>query len=110
MNCPDGEELKRTDDNMSSLSPWKYCMQYDSLRYPQWINVAQCLCSGCLHPFTGAEIHGNVLSKEIHVEINVLRKFSLKHPFSKCNRKICEETTQKIPIGCHCQIANVQNV
>ncbi|XP_039268461.2 uncharacterized protein LOC120343373 [Styela clava] len=107
--CPDYTVDDRpTRKNLLSLSPWVMCREYDPNRFPQWINVAKCLCGGCINYRTGQEEVGDVVSQELRVDINVLKKDILTRTFGQCTRKTCREEVQSVAIGCHCALADLR--
>lgn len=100
-SCPIGSS-SGTLANQKSLSPWTYEINRDYLRFPNLINFAKCLCDGCIDPATLRQ-NFNAYSALVTTEITVVRRKSVKVPFSDCKIGVnCNEETLKVPVGCHC--------
>ncbi|XP_073431300.1 interleukin-17B isoform X1 [Dendrobates tinctorius] len=93
--------------NRRSLSPWAYRINHDESRIPVDIPEAQCLCSGCINPFTMQE-DLSMSSIPIHSKIPVRRRFcenSLAGLRGRKRKKCQKEYTtvmENIAVGCTC--------
>ncbi|XP_073506755.1 interleukin-17B [Phyllobates terribilis] len=93
--------------NRRSLSPWAYSINHDESRIPVDIPEAQCLCTGCINPFTMQE-DLSMSSIPIHSKIPVRRRFcenSLAGLRGRRRKKCQKEYTavmENIAVGCTC--------
>ncbi|KAM8973725.1 interleukin-17B [Pelodytes ibericus] len=93
--------------NRRSLSPWTYIINHNENRIPAYIPEAQCLCTGCINPFTMQE-DLSMSSIPIYSKIPVRRRLcessSLGHRGRK--RKKCHKdyiaVMENIAVGCTC--------
>lgn len=67
------------------------------------MNMAQCLCKGCIDKITGKE-DMSLVSEVITTSITVLRKKSKETSFEDCNKNTCGKKTFDIPVACHCSL------
>ncbi|XP_014348649.1 interleukin-17B [Latimeria chalumnae] len=94
--------------NRRSLSPWSYRINHDEHRIPMDVPEAQCLCSGCINPFTMQEDR-TMSSIPIYTKIPVKRLLcdttsasqKTKRKKKKCHREY-KTVMENVAIGCTC--------
>ncbi|XP_019390469.1 PREDICTED: interleukin-17B [Crocodylus porosus] len=91
--------------NKRSLSPWAYSINHDATRIPTDIPEAQCLCTGCINPFTMQEDR-TMASIPIYSRLPVRRLLcqpGVKAPRKKkgCHKKY-RMVMETIAVGCTC--------
>ncbi|XP_030429161.1 interleukin-17B [Gopherus evgoodei] len=102
--------LRLWRSNKRSLSPWTYSINHDAMRIPADIPEAQCLCTGCINPFTMQEDR-TIVSIPIYSKLPVRRL--LCHPpegsgtkTRKKKKKRCHKeykmVMETIAVGCTC--------
>uniref|UniRef100_A0A8C8S088 Interleukin 17B n=1 Tax=Pelusios castaneus TaxID=367368 RepID=A0A8C8S088_9SAUR len=101
--------LRLWRSNKRSLSPWTYSINHDAARIPADIPEAQCLCAGCINPFTMQEDR-TLISIPIYSKLPVRRL--LCHPprgsgtTSHRKKKRCHKeykmVMETIAVGCTC--------
>ncbi|CAM4588907.1 interleukin-17B [Lepidochelys kempii] len=101
--------LRLWRSNKRSLSPWAYSINHDPTRIPADIPEAQCLCTGCINPFTMQEDR-TIVSIPIYSKLPVRRL--LCHPpegsgaKTRRKKKRCHKeykmVMETIAVGCTC--------
>ncbi|XP_065266266.1 interleukin-17B [Emys orbicularis] len=101
--------LRLWRSNKRSLSPWAYSINHDATRIPADIPEAQCLCTGCINPFTMQEDR-TIVSIPIYSKLPVRRL--LCHPpegsgaKTRRKKKRCHKeykmVMETIAVGCTC--------
>ncbi|XP_075457074.1 interleukin-17B [Ascaphus truei] len=93
--------------NRRSLSPWAYSINHDENRIPTDIPEAQCLCTGCINPFTIQE-DLSMSSIPIYSKIPVRRRLcegsapGLRPRRKKKCHKEYTSVMENIAVGCTC--------
>ncbi|CAK8677729.1 unnamed protein product [Clavelina lepadiformis] len=75
----------------TSLSPWKWIVNYDENRDPQCLAEAKCLCNGCVDPFSRTE---NLDLRSVPITID-------RHVKIKRNGKYVDDVVT-LNMGCRC--------
>ncbi|XP_073747238.1 interleukin-17B [Callorhinus ursinus] len=85
--------------NKRSLSPWGYSINHDPSRIPVDLPEAQCLCLGCVNPFTMQEDR-SMVSVPVFSQVPVRRRLCPLPPRTgPCRQRAVMET---IAVGCTC--------
>ncbi|KAL1288225.1 IL17B [Ovibos moschatus] len=85
--------------NKRSLSPWGYSINHDPGRIPADLPEAQCLCLGCVNPFTMQEDR-SMVSVPVFSQVPVRRRLCPPPPRpGPCRQRAVMET---IAVGCTC--------
>ncbi|XP_075398826.1 interleukin-17B [Tenrec ecaudatus] len=85
--------------NKRSLSPWGYSINHDPSRVPVDLPEAQCLCLGCVNPFTMQEDR-SMVSVPVFSQVPVRRRLCPQPPRTgPCRQRTVMET---IAVGCTC--------
>ncbi|XP_055414096.1 interleukin-17B isoform X3 [Bubalus kerabau] len=85
--------------NKRSLSPWGYSINHDPSRIPADLPEAQCLCLGCVNPFTMQEDR-SMVSVPVFSQVPVRRRLCPPPPRpGPCRQRAVMET---IAVGCTC--------